>query len=226
MAKFLDNEKGLPALWKRMKEVFAKKTDLPASSDATPSMDGEATSGESLQYAKGDHVHPTDTSRAPKSHADENPQYGAGTDDKYGHVKLSDDTDSTSAVSAGIAATPKAVKEAISTSKAYMDEGHMQQFGTCASLASDDVKVVTCEDYVLADGNTIIVTFTNANESEDAQLNVNNTGAKNIIYGGASVSSSNTFEWPANSTLEFIYDGEGYKYAGITALEIDSICTE
>lgn len=38
-----------------------------------------------------------------------------------GHVKLSDSTDSTSAVGAGIAATPKAVKDALAAAKSYAD---------------------------------------------------------------------------------------------------------
>ena len=38
----------------------------PSSTD--PLMDGTATSGTSVEYARGDHVHPTDTSRAAASH--------------------------------------------------------------------------------------------------------------------------------------------------------------
>ncbi len=34
-------------------------------SDTSPAMDGVADSGESTDYSRGDHVHPTDTSRAP-----------------------------------------------------------------------------------------------------------------------------------------------------------------
>ena len=48
--------------------------------------------------------------KAPKSHASSSTTYGQGTGSNYGHVKLSDATDSTSAASAGIAASPKAVK--------------------------------------------------------------------------------------------------------------------
>ena len=34
-------------------------------SDTSPAMDGTADAGESTEYSRGDHVHPTDTSRAP-----------------------------------------------------------------------------------------------------------------------------------------------------------------
>lgn len=50
--------------------------------------------------------------KAPTSHASTATSYGMGTASKYGHVRLSDSTSSTSAASAGIAASPKAVKAA------------------------------------------------------------------------------------------------------------------
>lgn len=49
---------------------------------------------------------------APIAHDSSATTYGKGTDTKYGHVKLSDATDSTSDTSAGVAATPAAVKAA------------------------------------------------------------------------------------------------------------------
>ena len=49
---------------------------------------------------------------APKNHASSAATYGAGTAASYGHVKLSDATDSASDASGGAAATPGAVKAA------------------------------------------------------------------------------------------------------------------
>lgn len=40
----------------------------PTASTTAPSMDGTASAGSSDNYARGDHVHPTDTSRAASSH--------------------------------------------------------------------------------------------------------------------------------------------------------------
>lgn len=40
-----------------------------AASDASPAMDGTASAGSATTYSRGDHVHPTDTSRAASSHA-------------------------------------------------------------------------------------------------------------------------------------------------------------
>lgn len=50
--------------------------------------------------------------KAPKAHAVNANTYGLGTNSVYGHVKLSDSTTSTSGQTAGIAATPAAVKSA------------------------------------------------------------------------------------------------------------------
>ena len=51
-------------------------------------------------------------SSIPEDHASTETIYGRGTSTKYGHVKLSDATNSTYAASAGIAASPYAVKSA------------------------------------------------------------------------------------------------------------------
>lgn len=95
---------------------------VPMASSTTPLMDGTAAVGSETTWAKGDHVHPTDTSRAPVSHASSSTTYGKGTNSDYGHVKLSDSTSSTTAASSGgTAATPKAVKDALDAAKAYAD---------------------------------------------------------------------------------------------------------
>lgn len=91
--------------------VFTDTTYTPAS--ANPLMDGTVAVGTSVKYAREDHRHPTDTSRAPKSHASTATTYGIGTNNNYGHVKLSDTISGTAAAaSGGTAATPKAVSDA------------------------------------------------------------------------------------------------------------------
>lgn len=42
---------------------LANMTDIPAASTSTPQMDGTGAAGSSVAFARGDHVHPTDTSR-------------------------------------------------------------------------------------------------------------------------------------------------------------------
>ena len=58
--KYLDYN-GLLYFWTLIKSMFAKP------SDANPQMDGTASAGSSALYARGDHVHPSDTSKADKA---------------------------------------------------------------------------------------------------------------------------------------------------------------
>lgn len=53
--------------------ALPSSTTIPSASSTTPLMDGTADTGSEDDYARGDHVHPTDTSRAASSHT-----HGAG----------------------------------------------------------------------------------------------------------------------------------------------------
>jgi hypothetical protein len=48
-----------------MTDIEAAVSLIPTPSTAAPKMDGTAAAGTSTSYARADHVHPTDTSRAP-----------------------------------------------------------------------------------------------------------------------------------------------------------------
>ncbi len=104
---------------------FITIVDVPegaAASTTTPKMNGTAAVGTQTAFARGDHVHPVDTSRAPTSHASTATTYGAGSSTNYGHVKLSDATNGTAtAASGGTAASPKAVADALKAAKDYAD---------------------------------------------------------------------------------------------------------
>lgn len=50
-------------------------------------MNGTQAVGSRNTFARGDHVHPVDTSRAPNDHASSANTYGVGTPSVYGHVK-------------------------------------------------------------------------------------------------------------------------------------------
>lgn len=100
--------------------VSAAVATIPSASTSDPLVDGTKTPGTSNTWARADHVHPTDTSRAPVAHAATSTTYGAGTGTNYGHVKLSDATNSNSAATnGGTAATPKAVADALTEAKNY-----------------------------------------------------------------------------------------------------------
>ena len=64
MAKFVDSN-GLLYFWQKIKNQFAQKSEVPGASSTSPQMDGTAAVGTETTWAHGDHVHPTDTSRAP-----------------------------------------------------------------------------------------------------------------------------------------------------------------
>lgn len=68
--------------------VGSTTANIPQATSTSPKMDGTAAVGTETKWAKGDHVHPTDTSRAPTSHASSATTYGIGTTANYGHVKL------------------------------------------------------------------------------------------------------------------------------------------
>lgn len=95
---------------------FITSADVPDGSTAsttTPKMNGTAAVGTETAFARGDHVHPTDTSRAPTSHASTATTYGKGTSSNYGHVKLTDTVSSSYGSSDGYGVTPKGVYNAI-----------------------------------------------------------------------------------------------------------------
>lgn len=62
--KYLDYD-GVLYFWQKIKAAFALKTEVPAKSSTTPKANGTAATGSETAYAAGDHVHPTDTTRAP-----------------------------------------------------------------------------------------------------------------------------------------------------------------
>ena len=111
---------------------------VPSASSTTPEMDGTGEAGTASSYARGDHIHPTDTSRAPTSHASSETTYGTGPSSDYGHVRLSDSTSSTSSTSGGYAATPAAVKAAYDLANSKTDNT-----GTITGVSANGTSVAT-----------------------------------------------------------------------------------
>jgi len=107
-------------------QTFLTSADVPegaSASNTKPKMDSgsEGTVGTETAFARGDHIHPIDTSRAPVSHASTATTYGVGNATKYGHVKLSDSYNSSIDNTKGTAATPKAVEAALTQANDYAD---------------------------------------------------------------------------------------------------------
>jgi microcystin-dependent protein len=78
--------------------------------------------------------------------------------------------------------------------------------GTSETEATTRAKVVNCEGFVLEDGATISVLFTNAQTYNGApQLNVNGTGAIGV-QSSAGVNGVR-YMWSAGEIIDFTYDG-------------------
>lgn len=100
---------------------------IPSPADANPLMDGTAAKGTSTDYAREDHVHPTDTSRAPSSHS-------------HGNITTSGEITSDTAIGNGdklvvtdSSSTSKLIRTAITfdgttTSKALTPKGTWENF--------------------------------------------------------------------------------------------------
>lgn len=63
MAKKYLDDSGLLYFWQQLKTKFAGVDDVPDPSATAPIMDGTATVGTSTDYARADHIHPSDTSK-------------------------------------------------------------------------------------------------------------------------------------------------------------------
>lgn len=59
-----------------------------ALNNTDPLMNGVANPGALTTVSRSDHVHPTDTSRAPVNHASASNMYGQATTSEYGHVRV------------------------------------------------------------------------------------------------------------------------------------------
>lgn len=173
-------------------------TLVPTPGTSNPAMDGTASPGASSTktFSKSDHVHPTDTSRAPNNHASSATTYGTGTSSNYGHLKLSDSHTSTSGTSGGIAATPSAVKSAydlangkqsqITASGILKGDGNG---GVTAAVAGTDYLAPGSGDMVYEEATTEhIKTF------EEDWIDCTN-GAYIFYDQGTSSSNSNTGEY-------------------------------
>ena len=89
-------------------------------------------------------------------------------------------------------------------------------YADCTTAKSEIAKVVTCDGFVLEAGATIAVRFTDttttAPTSGTITLNINGTGAKNIVPKGNNSAYSYSWNWAFcnNQTWLFTYNGTSY----------------
>jgi len=133
--------------------------------------------------------------KAPKSHASTATTYGIGTGSNYGHVKLSDATNSTSAASAGIAASPAAVKAAydLAASKEVNQNAFSNVVVGDTTIAAD----TKTDSLTLIAGSNVTLTPNATNDSVTI-------AAKDTIYTHPSYTSK------SNGLYKITVDGTGH----------------
>ena len=166
---------------------------VPTASTSNPSMDGTASYGSGTSYARSNHVHPTDTSRAPIN----SPSF-TGTPTTASTPSANDN-------STKLATT------------AYVDGRQTTWYATCSTAASTAAKTASCTGFQLVAGSMVYVHMTTQNlvMNSAVTLSVNSTTAKTIYFLGSATSSTNHFLWPAGCNILFSYDGTGWVFVSM-----------
>lgn len=84
-------------------------------------------------------------------------------------------------------------------------------YAECSTAANVSAKAVTVPFFSLpTNGGCLHVKMANANTAvSGVTLNINATGAKDLLYNGSAVSTTNT--WEDNEVLQIYYDGTNYQ---------------
>ena len=105
----------------------------------------------------------------------------------------------------------------------------MVGWGTCPTAAATAAKVATIEDtsWTLRVGSIVGIKYTNTNTAGSSTtpvtLNVNNTGAKNIVYAGSVyTSTSSSICGYASRTIYYMYDGTNWVWFNMGSLDGNS----
>ena len=93
-------------------------------------------------------------------------------------------------------------------------------YATCSTSADTAAKVATLIDgsLTLEPGAAVAVAFTYENDSDSPTLNVDGTGAKSIIAIGNNLTADSAYNWVADSTVIFVYDGSAWQMDGTASL--------
>lgn len=91
-------------------------------------------------------------------------------------------------------------------------------YAVCDTAAGTAAKTANIANYVLTEGALVTVKFTNANTASNATLNLNNTGAKPLLYKGSALTTDII---SAGDICTFIYstaNGGSYSIINVDAL--------
>ena len=95
-------------------------------------------------------------------------------------------------------------------------------YGTCSTAANTAAKVVNCPNFdTIVVGVMIAVKFSNGNTATSPTMNVNNTGAKNILIHG--ITELGDIDWSISEgdVSLFVYDGTAWNL--ISAADRDTL---
>ena len=102
-------------------------------------------------------------------------------------------------------------------------------YGTCTTPASTTAKEVTCAGFTLVTGATIFVQFSYGSQYDgQVTLNVNSTGAKNILDNGQYYDGQMRCAWDSDQVIGFVYTGTFWKMVSgpiILDSELDALET-
>ena len=134
---------------------------------ANPLMDGTATPGTANKFAREDHVHPTDTTRAPNNHADASDKYGLAATDKYGHAKSASETPKTDNTTTKGTGGSVGSQVAVFARADHIHPRHEHLYASSASEGgpADSVKATHKIAYTKATGDNDIPATNNFNKT-------------------------------------------------------------
>ena len=194
-------------------------TELPNPESLTISLNGTSQGGYDGSSAKNINITPASIGAAPTSHGTHvtygteapkaNGTASAGTASSVSrsdHVHPLQTTISGNAGSATKLATARTI-DGVS----FNGTTNINHFATCSTAAATAAKTVSLTGFTLAAGATITVKFSNTNTAANPTLNVNNTGAKSIMYRGTTITAEYL---AANRVYTFVYDGTDYELIG------------
>lgn len=82
-------------------------------------------------------------------------------------------------------------------------------YGETATSEETQIKIISIDSFSLKPGIRIMIKFTNGNLASEPKLNINNTGAKNIVYSG-----TDELELLQGVLYDFVYNGIDYILIG------------
>ena len=97
----------------------------------------------------------------------------------------------------------------------FTGAANVTRYATCSTAAATAAKTasITTGTFSLIAGARVTVKFTDSNNAASPTLNIGSTGAKEIYWHGAALTSSQY--WQAGAVLDFVYDGTNWEVLGI-----------